>query len=339
MKKIKVEKAVGMVLAHDITRIVPGKFKGVGFKKGHLVRPQDVPELLKIGKRHIFVLNLADNQVHEDDAALRIAKAVSGEKLRWTDPKEGKSNINSPTNGLLKVNPAGLLKINKMGNLIVATLKNNFPCRQDQTVAATRIIPLVISRPKIERLEAIARDYYPIIAVKPYRTLRVGAVVTGSEFYDGLAKDEFDSYVGRKIKEYGSRVVKKINVPDEPGAIADAIGECKRFGCDVIITTGGMSVDPDDVTRKGVRKLGAKIIVYGSPILPGAMFLYAFIDDTPILGLPACVYFHSSTIFELVFPRVLAGEQITKAEIAAMGHGGLCMNCDVCRFPVCPFGK
>jgi molybdopterin biosynthesis enzyme len=134
-------------------------------------------------------------------------------------------------------------------------------------------------------------------------------------------------------------VVKKINVPDEPGAIADAIGECKRFGCDVIITTGGMSVDPDDVTRKGVRKLGAKIIVYGSPILPGAMFLYAFIDDTPILGLPACVYFHSSTIFELVFPRVLAGEQITKAEIAAMGHGGLCMNCDVCRFPVCPFGK
>lgn len=339
MKKIKVEKAVGMVLAHDITRIVPGKFKGVGFKRGHRIRPEDVTELLKIGKRHIFVLNLRDNQVHEDDAALRIAKAISGKMLRRTDPKEGKSNITSPTNGLLKVNPAGLLKINKMGNLIVATLKNNFPCRQDQIVAATRIIPLVIARRKIERLEAIARDYYPIITVKPFRTLRVGAVVTGSEFYDGLAKDEFNSYVGQKIKDYGSRVVKKLNVPDKPGAIADAIDDCKRIGCDLIITTGGMSVDPDDVTRKGVRKLGAKIIVYGSPILPGAMFLYAIIDDTPILGLPACVYFHSSTIFELVFPRILAGEQINKAEIAAMGHGGLCMNCDVCRFPVCPFGK
>ena len=339
MRKIRVENAIGTVLVHDITRIVPGKFKGVGFKRGHIVREQDIPELLRLGKRSLYVLNLNKKQLHEDDAALRIAKAVCGNRLKWTRPSEGKSGIASRIDGLLKINTTGLLKINKIGNIIVATLKNNFAVKKDQTVAATRIIPLVIAGKKIERLEAVAEKFFPVIEVLPYRTFKVGAVVTGSELYQGLIKDEFDRFVGSKIKGFGSKVKKKIIVPDETEKITAAILELKNSGCDLILTTGGLSVDPDDVTRNGIKNTGARIVTYGTPILPGAMFLYARLDSVPILGLPACVFYHPATVFDLLLPRVLAGDEIGKQEIAAMGHGGLCMNCPECRHPVCPFGK
>ncbi len=339
MKKVKVEEAVGMVLAHDITRIVPGKFKGVGFKKGHLIQEEDIPELIRLGKHNLYILDISDAYLHEDDAALRIAKAVSGEDIRWTDPSEGKSGIISKAAGLLKINTVGLLKINKLDNIIISTLKNNFPCRKNETVAATRIIPLTIEREKIERLEAIAEEFCPVIRILPYRNLKVGAVVTGTELYEGLIQDEFDEFVGAKVSSYGSEVVKKTLVPDDPAAIADAIRASVEAGCDLILTTGGLSVDPDDATRLGVEQSGANIIAYGAPILPGAMFLYAFIGSTPILGLPACVYYHRITIFDLMLPRVLAGDEITQDDIAGMGHGGLCMSCKKCQYPVCPFGK
>ena len=339
MKKVKVEKAVGMVLAHDITRIIPGKFKGVGFKKGHIVQEKDISELKKLGKKHIYVLNLSENKLHEDDAALRIAFAISGDQLHWTEPVEGKSSIISNAKGLVKVNPSVLLKINKLGDIIVSTVKNNFPCQKNQVVAATRIIPLTIRAQKIERLEKLVQSQHPVINVKPYRTLKVGAVVTGSEIYEGIIQDEFDKFVGKKIREYGSRVVKKIKSPDHPNDIGNAVGKLRDLKCDLILTTGGLSVDPDDVTRQGIKQIGAEIIAYGAPVLPGAMFLYAKLDGIPILGLPACVYYHETTIFDLTFPRVLAGDEITKNEIAQMGHGGLCLDCEKCQFPVCPFGK
>ena len=339
MKKVKVENAIGTVLVHDMTRIIPGKFKGVGFKKGHIVREEDIPELLKLGKKHLYVLNLSPNHLHEDEAALRIARAICGKRLHWTDPSEGKSNIISEDDGVVKVDQAALLRINKLGKIIVSTLKNNFPVQQNQIVAATRIIPLTIDLKKIERLELIAQKQHPVISIKPYRRLKVGAVVTGSEIYEGMIRDEFDKYVGKKVEALGSRIIKKILVPDKVEAIARAIGELLDLGCDLILTTGGLSVDPDDVTRQGVKKIGAEIVSYGSPVLPGAMFLHARMEGTPILGLPACVYYHKSTIFDLIFPRVLAGDKISKNDIAEMGHGGLCLNCDRCQFPVCPFGK
>jgi hypothetical protein len=339
LKKVKIEDAVGMVLPHDITRIIPGKFKGVGFKKGHIVQKKDIPELLKLGKQHLYVLNLSDADLHEDAAALRIARAVCGKTLKWTDPCEGKTNLVAQTDGVLKIDSTGLLKINRLGSVIISTLKNNFPCKAGQTVAATRIIPLIIRKTKIERLETIAEKYNALIEVLPYQKQKAGAVVTGSELYDGLIKDEFDRYVGSKISELGSTVIQKILAPDDPDQIADAIRKLITRGCELIITTGGLSVDPDDVTRVGIKKTGAKVLFYGAPILPGAMFLYARLDGVPIMGLPACVYYHAVTIFDLILPRVLAGGTITGDDIAAMGHGGLCLNCKECRYPVCPFGK
>ena len=240
---------------------------------------------------------------------------------------------------MFKVNTRGLKRINRLGNIIVATIKTNTPCKKGHKVAATRIIPLLIAEKKIARLESLAQAYRPILELKPYRKLRVGGVVTGSEISQGLIRDEFDHYVAGKIKDYGSKLVKKIIVPDKPQKIADAVDDLKGAGCDLIITTGGLSVDPDDVTRKGVMQTGARIVAYGSPVLPGAMFLYAHLESTTILGLPACVFYHPTTIYDIILPRILAGENITRNEIADMGHGGLCLDCETCRFPDCSFGR
>jgi molybdenum cofactor synthesis domain-containing protein len=197
----------------------------------------------------------------------------------------------------------------------------------------------LIARKKIEKLETLAQRFRPILQLKPYRKLRVGGVVTGSEISKGLIKDEFDQYVARKVKDYGCELVKKIIVPDKPQSIANAVINLKTRGCELILTTGGLSVDPDDVTKKGIKKSGASIMAYGSPILPGAMFLYALLDNTTILGLPACVFYHPTTIYDFILPRILAGDQITKQALAEMGHGGLCLDCETCRFPNCSFGK
>jgi molybdopterin biosynthesis enzyme len=322
-----------------LTRIVPGKFKGVGFKKGHVVQPEDLPELLKIGKQYIFVLELSAGRLHEDDAARRIAHAICGDALTFTEPSEGKINIVTTYAGLLKIDARRLLRINKMRDIIVSTLKTNFPCAAGQLVAATRIIPLTIASRKIERLEQIAAPGPAVIQVLPYRPLKVGAIITGTEIYEGLIPDGFDSQVKGIVNRFGADVIRKILTPDDPAAIADAVRNLIDLGCDLLITTGGLSVDPDDVTRKGIVKAGARMIVYGAPVLPGAMFLYARLQDVPILGLPACVYYHGTTIFNLVLPRILAGEDLTPNDVAALGHGGLCLNCETCRFPVCPYGK
>lgn len=339
MNKIKVEDSVGMVLAHDITRIIPGEFKGVAFKKGHLIAEKDIPELLKIGKEHIYIMELSVNQLHEDDAALRIAPAVSDENLTWTNPKEGKSAIKSSCRGLLNVNAQGLKQINQIGDLIVSTLKTNTPVSPGQTIASTRIIPLVIDQWKIEQVELMSSQFYPILSVKPFYSMKFGGVVTGSEIYKGLIKDEFDEYVAEKTKSYGCQYLKKVIVPDDPQKIASAIHELKEAGCELILTTGGMSVDPDDVTKLGIQYSGAEVLSYGTPVLPGAMFLYANLDDTIILGLPACVFYHKATVYDLILIRVLAGEKITADTVADMAHGGLCLNCSHCQYPVCPFGK
>lgn len=339
IKKIPVENAVGTVLAHDMTRIVPGESKGVGFKKGHVVRPEDVPELKKIGKQTLYVLDLPPHRIHEDEAARRIARAVSDRDLRLSDPSEGKVSMISPCDGLLKIDADALLTVNRMADIVVATLKSGTVCRTGQIVAATRIIPLTTERERIEQLEQMAAPVYPIVRVVPFKPLRVGAVVTGSEIYDGLVKDGFDRFVAGKLSGYGCILLNKRIVPDDAGAIAAAINEMKTLGCELIVTTGGLSVDPDDVTRLGVQQAGARIEFYGSPVLPGAMFLYARLGEIPLMGLPACVYYHATTLFDLLLPRVLAGEAITPESIAAMGHGGLCLQCETCRYPVCPFGK
>jgi molybdenum cofactor synthesis domain-containing protein len=340
MKKIKVEEAIGSVLPHDVTRIKRGEFKGPAFKKGHIIKEEDIPELKKLGKNYLYVMELGTDELHENDAAKRIAPAISGQGLVFSEPVEGKINISADYAGLFKVNVEALLAVNRMENIIVATLKNNFPCKKGQIVAGTRIIPLTIKKDRIEGLEALAKKTEtPILSVKPYHLLKVGAVITGSEVYNGLITDDFGPSIGKKLTDSGCAIIKKIVVPDDEKKISKAVLELKSLGCELIITTGGLSVDPDDVTRSGVLATGAKSVFYGSPVLPGAMLMVSYLDEIPIISLPACVFYYKRTVFDLIFPKFLAGETITGDEIAAMGHGGLCMNCEVCHYPVCSFGR
>ncbi|MCK5542381.1 MAG: molybdopterin-binding protein [Desulfobacterales bacterium] len=339
MKKIKVEDAVGTILAHDMTRIIRGKFKGVGFKKGHIVKKEDIEELLKIGKQYLYVLDLGKDQLHEDDAAYRISRAISDQDFEFSEPREGKINISTKCAGLLKINVDALLLVNKMDSIIVATLKNNFPCKKGEIIAGTRIIPLTIPAKNIETLETLTRETGSILSLKPYKSLKVGAVVTGSEVYKGLITDDFGPSVGKKIIEANCTLLKKIIVPDDITDISNAILELKELGCELIITTGGLSVDPDDVTRQGVIATGADVTFYGSPVLPGAMLMVSMLGHIPVISLPACVFYYKQTVFDLILPRVLAGEIISEDDIAAMGHGGLCMNCKICYYPVCSFGR
>ncbi len=338
-KTIRVSDAVGAVLAHDITEIRPGEFKGRAFKKGHIIREEDVCHLQRLGKEHLFVLNLSQDEMHENDAAYALARALMGEGVAIKgEPKEGKISIVAERDGLLKIDRDALLNFNMLGEVMCSTLHTNTLVKKGRTVAGTRAIPLVVKRDVVESAAAIGKER-PIIRVSKIRKPRAGVVITGNEVYHGRIKDAFAPVITKKIEEIGGELVGVYYAPDHRAFIADRLQELLKAEADLLITTGGMSVDPDDVTRFAIRELGARDITYGSAVLPGAMFLVAYLGAIPILGIPACGMYAKTTIFDLILPRVLAGEKIGRRELAELGHGGLCMKCEVCRYPVCPFGK
>jgi molybdopterin biosynthesis enzyme len=339
MQSIPVDQAIGHVLAHDVTRIVPGMSKGPAFKKGHVIREQDVEALLDIGKANIFVLELSSEQIHEDAAAGRIAAAAVGPGLKLTAPSEGRINLITEYPGLLKVNVSALNQLNSIRNVVFSTLHGNHRVDAGQPVAGTRVIPLVVSEQLVSEAEASCRRHYPLIAVKPFESLRVGMITTGSEVFLGRIKDKFGPVVKKKFKTLGSRIFRQIFVADDIGKMVDGIRLLIEEGAQMVVLTGGMSVDPDDLTTEGIRSAGAEVITYGAPTFPGAMFMLAYIGDIPVLGLPGCVMYHRTSIFELVVPRLLAGERLRREDIVGLGHGGFCVGCDNCRYPLCGFGK
>ncbi len=339
MKCVPVEEALGMVLCHDLTKIVPGEFKGVAFKKGHIVAKEDIPKMLDMGKRNIYVWEMQKGILHEDEAGERMAKAVAGKEILFSEPSEGKVSLLSRCKGLLKVNYAALEKINIIDEAMIATLHTDIMVEEGSIVAGTRIIPLFIDKFRIEQIEKICLEEGPIIWVEPLKAMKVGIITTGSEVYTGRIQDKFGPVIRDKIAEIGSEVIKQIFVSDDVKMIVGAVNELLEMGTEMIIVTGGMSVDPDDVTPAGIRESGANIISYGAPVLPGAMFLIAYKNEIPILGLPGCVMYNKRTVFDLMLPRIIAGEKITRGDIAKLGHGGMCLNCKVCSFPACSFGK
>jgi hypothetical protein len=339
MKKIKTEDAVGMVLGHDVTQIIPGKYKGPRFKRGHKIRKGDIPEFLTIGKEHIYVMDLKSGIIHEDDAALRLSRAFAGRNTEMKGPSEGKVTFHSKINGLFEINLPLLNRINLSRNVILSTVHRHTPCKPGMAIGATRIISLTAPEKQIRRIEAWCEKEGPVLEILPYRKLDLGVVITGNEIYKGGIKDQFDDRVGKKIGQFGSRVVKKVVVADDAHQISRSLLKLRNDSVDLILVTGGLSVDPDDVTRAGIKKAGTRIIFYGTPVLPGAMFLYGMLGEKPVLGLPACVFYHSATLFDIVFPRILAGQVLTRKEISLLGHGGFCRNCNPCHFPTCPFGK
>ena len=364
IKTIPVTESIGMVLAHDVTEIIPNEFKGRAFKKGHIVKKEDVCHLQRLGKEQLFVLTISEEEMHEDEAAYALAYGLQGEGVALQGaPKEGKINLIAERDGLLKVENNALFQLNMLGDVMCATLHSNSLVRKGQVVAGTRAIPLVIQKRLIHEAVRNIREVNGcgVIAVKELRRPRAGVVITGNEVFYGRIQDAFAPVITQKIEAYGGEVVGMYYAPDSASVIQERLRELLDAGADLLITTGGMSVDPDDVTRFAIRDLGADDIVYGSPVLPGAMFLVAYLQsaefgirnsecksshsalhtphpEIPILGIPACGMYHKVTIFDRILPRILAGEHIGRKELAALGHGGLCLHCSECRYPVCPFG-
>lgn len=339
MKVVRTEEAIGMVLGHDITEIVPGEFKGVAFKKGHVIKESDVERLLRIGKEHIYIFELSEDEVHEEEAALILANLLCGEGVEFTDPKEGKCDIKAKYEGLLKINRDVLDEINDLGDISLATIHGNMPIGEGGLIGGCRVIPLIIKRDQIEAAERILKESGPILQVKPYKELKAGLIVTGSEVYKGRIEDKFGPVVEKKLAAFGTTVSFRTIVPDELETIKEAVLDCKEKGAELIIVTGGMSVDPDDKTPGAIKATGANIISYGTPVLPGSMLLFGYLEGIPVFGLPGCVMYSSTTGFDILLPRVLAGEEIVRRDITRMGYGGQCLKCKVCTFPNCHFGK
>jgi hypothetical protein len=340
MQTIPIEQTVGTILAHDLTQIIPGQFKGSRFKKGYRVQAADIPVLLAMGKTQLYVLELGPDDVHEETAAWRIASAIAGAGMHPVAKGEGKVELVANQDGLLQIDREKVARLIDDDDLMIATLHPDQMVRTGDVLAGTRVIPLSVKEHQVGRAEQI-RD---VLTVRQLRAAKVGVVTTGSEIFHGRIKDSFGPLLRQKFAALGSAVICQWFADDQESMIADCIHQAVAAGADLIAVTGGMSVDPDDRTPAGIRLAGAHIETYGAPVLPGAMFLLAYLSlpdgrEIPLVGLPGCVMYHGASIFELVVPRLLAGEKVRRTDIKALAVGGLCRQCAQCTFPRCAFGK
>ncbi|MBQ6296208.1 MAG: molybdopterin-binding protein [Selenomonadaceae bacterium] len=322
MKEISVYDAVGSVLCHDVTEIVRGVVKDARFRKGHVVREEDIPVLLRLGKEHIYVWEEDNLKLHENDAAEILRGITQGENLFASDVKEGKIELKATCDGVFHVDADKLNAINDVDEICIATAQNKIPVRKNKAVGAMRVIPLVIDKDKMERVKEIA-GVVPLMKILPYKKFKVGLVVTGSEIFHERIKDTFTPVIEAKLKTFGLQIDERRLSDDSKEMTHEKITELLDLGCEMILCTGGMSVDCDDRTPAAIKSTGADIVTYGVPVLPGAMFMLAYKGDVPIMGLPGCVMHCSKTVFDMILPRVLTGEKLIRKDFTTLGVGGL----------------
>ena len=322
MKEIKTQDAVGQILCHDITQIIRGVTKDAKFRKGHIITAEDIPILLSLGKENIFVWENDETKLHENDAAEILRSITQGENLFATEVKEGKIELKATIDGVFQVDEEKLNAINEVDEICIATIKNHIPIKKDKSVAGMRVIPLVIDKLKMDEVKKIAGDQ-PLMKIVPYKNFKVGLIVTGSEIFHDRIKDTFTPVIESKLKTFGLEIAEKRISDDSKEMTLSHINELLNNGCEMIICTGGMSVDPDDRTPAAIISSGAKVVTYGVPVLPGAMFMLAYKNNIPIMGLPGCVMYCSKTVFDLVLPRIVTGEILTRRELRHLGVGGL----------------
>ena len=338
MKLMRTEDAIGQVLCHDITQIIPGVKKGPVFQKGHIIAPEDVPVLLSVGKEHVYIWEKDDTRFHENEAARILCEMSRNDYMDASDPSEGKIELTAQVDGLFTLDRQRLYAVNSLGEMMIAT-RHAGPVKKGDKLAGMRVIPLIIKEETLQAAEQAA-GAGPLLELLPYVKKTAAIVATGSEVKKGLIQDTFTPVVKEKLAAYGIETVSVAYSGDGVENVANAIGEARKTGADLILCTGGMSVDPDDNTPGGIRASGARIVTYGAPVLPGAMFLLGYFEDgTPICGLPGCVMYAGATIFDLALPRIAAGVELTRGDFAVMGEGGLCLGCKPCHWPNCPFGK
>ena len=338
MKLVKTEDAVGQMLCHDITQILPGKFKGPVFRKGHIITEEDIPVLLSVGKENLYIWENNENMMHENDAAAVLYDLCKSDYMHPSEVKEGKIEVIADRDGVLKIDREKLLAVNSLGEMMIASRHGDVPVRKGDKLAGTRIIPLIIEKEKMEKAKQAAEGGR-IFRILPYHHKKVGIVTTGSEVFSGRIEDAFTPVLIRKLSEFDTEILGHEICSDDSVMITAAIEKLLQMGADMVLCTGGMSVDPDDRTPLAIRNTGARIVTYGAPVLPGAMFLLSYFGEKnrPIIGLPGCVMYAKRTIFDIILPRLMADDLINKAEIDRMGEGGLCLGCDICTFPNCGF--
>lgn len=339
---IPVEEAVGGKVLHDMTRIVPGESKGPAFKAGQEISRDDVEDLRRMGRSALYLKdrNSPGNEwIHENDAVTAFAEKMTGSNVYYQEPpSEGKISFYSQIRGVLCIETEALKNFNLVPNVMCTSRHNNTMVEKDRPFAGSRAIPLYLERSCFDSaLESIGKQ--PLFSVLPIRPADVGILITGTEVYRGLVKDRFDPVIRKKVGYFDCKILHSAVVADDEKQIAGKIREMIDMGADLIITTAGLSVDPDDRTRIGLDQAGLEDVLYGAPILPGAMTLLGRIGRTRILGVPACALFHKTTSLDLLLPRILSGQKINRVDLAAYSEGGFCLNCDMCTFPKCPFGK
>lgn len=336
VKTVSLEHSVGKVLMHDITRIVPGEFKGPAFKKGHVIKEGDIEKLKDLGKEKIYVFDIAGDEYHENEAA-ELFKRFAGENVRTSGPSEGKVLFSSQADGLVKINKDIVKQINSIGDIVLTTIHSHVPVKKDDKIAGIRVIPLVVKKKYVE--EALGCGSMPFISVVPFKEKKVGLIVTGSEIASGRIKDAFRPRIEKKVKDYKSSICDFKIMGNDPGKLKEAILNMANNGCNFIILTGGMSVDPDDTTKTAIRDAGVDVVSYGAPVLPGNMFMVGYMGKVPVFGVPACALFFDITVLDLFLPYAFSDVRITPEDIINRGYGGYCRHCDICNFPHCGFGK
>ncbi len=337
MKKIRVQDAVGMELCHDITEMNDG-FKGAAFRRGHIIRPEDIDHMLRIGKEHVFVWEEQAGEVHEDDCARRMAAMAAVDGAHYTEPAEGKVLLFADQRGMFRVNRKLLQKINAIGDITICTMPDHFPVEVGDRLASMRIVPLVTKEEQIREAEQLCRKE-KLLDLRPYQHKKVGVIITGSEIYHGRIQDRFGPVIQAKMKQYPGEIIGISVCEDDLEGIVDAARKHLHNGADFLIFTGGMSVDPDDLTPTAIRQLGADIISYGVPSQPGNMTLVAYLGDIPILGVPGAAIHLPTTVFDVLLPQIFAGDKISREELIGLADGGLCQMCKACHWPNCSFGR
>lgn len=337
MKKIRIEEAVGMPLCHDITAMYPG-FKGPVFKRGHIIEEKDIKTLLDIGKKTIYVGDLPEDMVHEDDCALRMAAMAPLENTHYEGPSEGKVLLISDIRGMFRVNTGLLNRINEIGDITVSTLPDHYRVEKGARLASMRIVPLFTNEETIREAEDMCRDER-LFDLLPYKEKKTGIIITGSEVYNGRIEERFERVVRKKLSYYPGHISDIRICDDDMDMIVDAARDLLDKGADFLIFTGGMSVDPDDLTPGAIKKLGADIINYGLPAQPGNMTLVAYLEGAAILGVPGAAISLPTTIFDVLLPQIYAGIRFTRQDLMRLAQGGLCQMCDTCHYPNCTFGR
>ena len=337
MRKIKVEDAVGMTLCHDLTEMRDG-FKGPAFRRGHVITAEDIPHLLNMGKKTVFIWEENAGEIHEEDAALRMAAMAPVENAHYTGPSEGKMQLIADTDGMFRVNTELLSKINSIGDLTISSLPDHYPVHAGMRMASMRIVPLTTQEAQVEQAEALCRDKQ-LFDLLPYQPRRAGIIITGSELYHGRIRDKFEAIAREKLSRYPGEVVGVVICDDDLSMLTEAARRLLDNGADFLIFSGGMSVDPDDVTPAAIRELGCEVVRYGVPSQPGNMTLVSYLGDIPVIGVPGAAISLPTTIFDVLLPQIFAGRKLTADDLLKLGDGGLCQLCSPCHFPNCTFGR